>query len=66
MAEKIELKGRIGKDYWGHLFFETDPPNWKFKAMSKKITGAGYMVGQEVKVTIESVKQDKADAKKDH
>ena len=66
MTKRVELKGRINKDYFGHLFFETAPPKWEFRKISEKLIGAGYVAGQEVKVTIEPAKQDKADAKKDH
>jgi len=65
MAKRVELKGRINKDYFGHLFFETEPPKWKFRAISKELIGAGYVAGQEVMFIIEPVKQDKTEEVKD-
>jgi len=59
MAKRVKLKGRVNKDYFGHLFFETDPPKWGFRKISEKLIGAGYVAGQEVKVTIKPVKKDK-------
>lgn len=58
MPERIELEGRVGKDYHGYLFVETNPPSWKFRAISEKLTNAGYTAGQEIIVAIKPVKKD--------
>lgn len=50
----VELKGRIQKDYSGYLYLVTDPPSWKCRKISEKLTNANFIAGQKVKVTIKS------------